>query len=96
MTKTATAFEEEELQEQFVDDTWDDGGEHGEVVVAGEDREEAVSFGAKRAYEGASGDLDAIKLYLKEIRITPLLDLRGGTGAGQAHCRGRPGGARPG
>ena len=73
MTKTSTAFEEEQQQDQFIDGTWDDGGEHGEIAVDGEGREEAVSFGDKRDYEGESVDLDAIKLYLREIRITPLL-----------------------
>jgi RNA polymerase primary sigma factor/RNA polymerase nonessential primary-like sigma factor len=73
MTRTATTFEEDKRREQFIGDTWDNGDEHGEVTVAGEDREEAASFGAKRAHEGASGAFDSIKLYLKEIRITPLL-----------------------
>ena len=61
MTKKATAFEEKQQRKQFIDDTWDDGDKHGEVAAAGEDREEAASFGAKPVHEGMSGDFDAIK-----------------------------------
>jgi RNA polymerase primary sigma factor/RNA polymerase nonessential primary-like sigma factor len=71
MTKTATAIEEKQ-REQFIGDASDDGDEYGEVA-AGEDREEAASFGANPVHEGTSGDFDAIKLYLKELRATPLL-----------------------
>ncbi len=74
MTETATAFEEEQLQEQFIDDPWGKGGEHGEVAAADEGREETVFVGAKLAHGAASCDLDTIKMYLKEIRKTPLLN----------------------
>ncbi len=73
-TKTFTAFEEEQLQEQFIDDPWGKGGEYGEVVVADEGREEAVPVGAKLAHGVASSDLDTIKMYLIEIRKSPLLN----------------------
>ena len=58
----------------LIDDPWGKGGEHGEVAAADEGREETVSVGAKLAHGAASCDLDTIKMYLKEIRKTPLLN----------------------
>ena len=72
ITKSAVAFEESTLH-HFMDDTWDDGLEHDE---AGEDvHEHAAPFRAKRKKREGSAetDLDTIKLYLQEIRKTPLL-----------------------
>jgi RNA polymerase nonessential primary-like sigma factor len=73
MTKTTTAFEDNQLQEQFTDASWDEVDEQGEVAAVDEGHEKKVFVGAKRAQENISGDLDTIKLYLKEIRKSPLL-----------------------
>jgi RNA polymerase primary sigma factor/RNA polymerase nonessential primary-like sigma factor len=73
MTNTAVAFEEERMQEQFTDDPWDEGRGHDEVAVDDAGREELAPAGTNRTREGASEDLDTVKLYLKEIRKSALL-----------------------
>jgi RNA polymerase primary sigma factor/RNA polymerase nonessential primary-like sigma factor len=69
--KAATAYEEAPATDQFVD-SWDDDDDHKEVEIS-DGREEAGAVRAKRGHEGASEDLDTIKLYLKEIRKSALL-----------------------
>jgi RNA polymerase sigma factor (sigma-70 family) len=69
--KSATAFEEAPATDQFVD-SWSDDDSHKEVEVD-DGREAAKPARAKRVGEGASDDLDTIKLYLKEIRKSSLL-----------------------
>jgi RNA polymerase primary sigma factor/RNA polymerase nonessential primary-like sigma factor len=69
--KSATAIEEAPATDQFVD-SWDDDDAHKEIEI--DDGREAVKPGRpKRGSEGASDDLDTIKLYLKEIRKSSLL-----------------------
>ena len=71
MAKSAIATEEAPATDQFVD-SWDDDDAHKEVEID-DGREEAKPIRAKRGSEGASDDLDTIKLYLKEIRKSSLL-----------------------
>ena len=71
IAKSATATEEAPATDQFVD-SWDDDDAHREVEID-DGREAAKPVRAKRGSEGASDDLDTIKLYLKEIRKSSLL-----------------------
>ncbi len=73
ITKSAVAFEEEPTLDQYMNDDWDGEPEH---LEAGESdgHERVVPFRTKRKREGsAETDLDTVKLYLQEIRKTPLL-----------------------
>lgn len=73
ITKSAVAFEEEPTLDQYMNDNWDGEPAH---LEAGEDdgHERVVPFRTKRKREGsAETDLDTVKLYLQEIRKTPLL-----------------------
>jgi RNA polymerase nonessential primary-like sigma factor len=69
MSETAAVYMEEPFQEDVNERTWDDGG----VAVAEAVSEKPMSISARSDFEGPFGALDAIKLYLREIRKTPLL-----------------------
>lgn len=75
MMRSAVAYEEEQAQDQFEGQDWIDEDEPG--AGAGEDephnQEHAKPGRSRRGREGASEDLDTIKMYLKEIRLTKLL-----------------------
>jgi hypothetical protein len=71
IAKSATATEEAPATDQFVD-SWDDDDAHREVEID-DGREQTKPIRVKRDSEGASDDLDTIKLYLKEIRKSSLL-----------------------
>ncbi len=73
ITKSALKYSEEAEEDQFAEDAWD-----GELEPddAGEDdgHGKVIPFRTKRKREGsAETDLDTVKLYLQEIRKTPLL-----------------------
>jgi RNA polymerase nonessential primary-like sigma factor len=73
ITNSGIAYEAEAVQDPFLDDTWQVDPFHGEAA-AGNGHKDAVDSRAKRGSEDtATSDLDTIKLYLKEIRKTPLL-----------------------
>lgn len=72
ITKSAVAFEKAPATDRFIDDAWDDGDDDHELAEAGDDGE-AKPVRSKNGSEGASDDLDTIKLYLKEIRKSALL-----------------------
>ncbi|MGE5172576.1 MAG: RNA polymerase sigma factor RpoD/SigA [Betaproteobacteria bacterium] len=73
ITKSAVAFEEEPILDQYMNDTWEGEPEHLEARES-DGHGQVVPFRAKRKREGsAETDLDTVKLYLQEIRKTPLL-----------------------
>ena len=68
----AVAYNDEVVQDQFMEDAWDDENEH--EVSLEEDHGQETPFPAKRKRVGTpETDLDTIKLYLQDIRKTPLL-----------------------
>jgi RNA polymerase nonessential primary-like sigma factor len=71
-TTTAVASDHEAEQDQFMDDAWDDENEHEVSLDEGQGQD--APFPVKRKRVGApETDLDTIKLYLQDIRKTPLL-----------------------
>ncbi len=72
LSKTAFAFKEEPAADPFLDDPWNDEREHHEGEADGGG--EVVQLRTKRRREKtAETDLDTVKMYLQEIRKTPLL-----------------------
>ncbi len=71
ISKSALAFKEEPAADLFLDDPWNDQTEHHDE---GEGHGEAAPLRTRRKREkSAETDLDTVKLYLQEIRKTPLL-----------------------
>ena len=72
ITNSFSTLNEEPRQDQFVDNAWDCANEH--EIPLEEGHEHDTQFPAKRKRVGApETDLDTIKLYLQDIRKTPLL-----------------------
>jgi len=73
ISRSALAFKAEPVPDQFLDDPWNDEHEHDDGAE-GDSHEEVVPLRTKRKREKSSEtDLDTVKLYLQEIRKTPLL-----------------------
>ena len=72
-TNSGITYEGEAVQDPFLDDTWEDGRYHAEAVAVDGHKDAADGRTKLRSEESATSDLDTIKLYLKEIRKTPLL-----------------------
>ncbi len=73
ISKSALAFKEEPAADQYLDDPWNDQTEHHDEE-GGEGHGEAAPVRTRRKREkSAETDLDTVKLYLQEIRKTPLL-----------------------
>jgi RNA polymerase nonessential primary-like sigma factor len=73
ITNSGIAYEVDAVQDPFLDDTWENDPYHAEAGT-GDEHKSAVGGRTKRvSEESATTDLDTIKLYLKEIRKTPLL-----------------------
>lgn len=71
ISRSALAFKAEPVPNQFLDDPWNDEHDDG---AEGDSHEEVVPLRTKRKREKSSEtDLDTVKLYLQEIRKTPLL-----------------------
>ncbi len=74
ISRSALAFKTEPVPDRFLDDPWNDGHEHDDSAE-GDSHEEVIPLRrTKRKREKSSEtDLDTVKLYLQEIRKTPLL-----------------------
>ncbi len=73
ITNSGIAYEEEGVQNTFPDDTWEDGHYHAEAVES-DGHKDAVDGRTKlKSGESTTSDFDTFKLYLQEIRKTPLL-----------------------
>jgi RNA polymerase nonessential primary-like sigma factor len=71
ISRSALAFKAEPAPDQFLDDPWNDEHDAGRE---GDGHDEVVPLRTKRKREKSSEtDLDTVKLYLQEIRKTPLL-----------------------
>jgi len=71
-TSAAVAFNDEAVEDQFMDDAWGNENEHEVSLEEGHGQD--TPFPAKRKRVGAPEmDLDTVKLYLQDIRKTPLL-----------------------
>src|SRR5512135_796730 len=73
ITNSATAYEETAIQDPLLDDVWVDGAYHEEAAVDAGHKESGGLRTKRKNEETTSSDLDTIKLYLKEIRKSPLL-----------------------
>jgi RNA polymerase nonessential primary-like sigma factor len=73
-TNTAVSFVEEPEQDQFRDDAWSDDPKNDDHEDGHEaEHDNVVPLLTKKREKTAEGDLDTVKLYLQEIRKTPLL-----------------------
>ncbi len=71
-TSASVAFNDEVVEDQFMDDAWGNENEHEVSLEEGHGQD--TPFPAKRKRVGApETDLDTVKLYLQDIRKTPLL-----------------------
>ncbi|HTG00608.1 MAG TPA: sigma-70 family RNA polymerase sigma factor [Nitrospirota bacterium] len=72
---SAAAFVEEPEQDQLIDAYWNDDPMDDETEEVGQEasHERPSGLHTKKREGAAEGDLDTVKLYLQEIRKTPLL-----------------------
>jgi RNA polymerase nonessential primary-like sigma factor len=71
-TSSAAVFDHEDVEDQFLDDALDDENEH--EVTVNEGRGQDMPFSVKHKRVGTpEKELDTVKMYLQDIRKTPLL-----------------------
>lgn len=70
-TNSALSFVEEPEHDQLMDATWNDDPMEDEE--SSEETEHVIPLRTKKREGSSEGDLDTVKLYLQEIRKTPLL-----------------------